>query len=200
MEKILIATSNQGKAKEYRQIFESRGLKVYTLLDLKEVPEIIENGTTFEENARIKAQTLTDLLGISVLADDSGLVVDALDGAPGIYSARYAKDHDDQANNTKLLTNLKNVTYEKRTAHFHCSIVVTFPDKKPLAVSGDAYGYILEEPKGTGGFGYDPLFYYPQLNKTFGELSAEEKNKISHRGLAVQKLISCFDEWWTKEV
>lgn len=196
MEKILIATNNPGKAREYKKIFEPKRLEVYTLADLKEVPEIVEDGQTFEQNATIKAQTLTDMLNVPALADDSGIVVDALDGAPGIYSARYAGDHDDQANNAKLLAELKDVPYEKRTAHFHCSIVVTRPGKEPLAVAGDAYGYILTKAQGTGGFGYDPLFYYPKLDKTFGELSAEEKNKISHRGLAVQKLMEQFDQWW----
>lgn len=196
MNKILIATSNPGKAREYRKFFEPKGLEVFTLADLTTVPEIIEDGATFEENALIKAQTLTDFLNVPALADDSGLVVDALNGEPGIYSARYAGDHDDQANNAKLLKELADVPAEKRTAHFHCSIVVTRPNQAPLAVAGDAYGYILTEAQGDGGFGYDPLFYYPKLAKTFAQLSAEEKNQISHRGIAVQKLMKEFDLWW----
>ena len=145
MTKILIATKNDGKAREYRKLFEPKGIEVITLKDLNEQVEIIENGRTFSENALIKAQTLTDKLNIPVLADDSGLVVDALTGAPGIYSARYAGDHDDEANNKKLLEELKKVPDEKRTAHFHCSIVATAPDKTPLEANGDVYGLIAHE-------------------------------------------------------
>ena len=173
MTKILIATKNDGKAREYRKLFEPKGIEVITLKDLNEQVEIIENGKTFSENALIKAQTLTDKLNIPVLADDSGLVVDALNGAPGIYSARYAGDHDDEANNKKLLEELKKVPDEKRTAHFHCSIV-------------------------EDGFGYDPLFYYPEFGKTFGEIGMEEKNKVSHRAKATENLLEKFDEWWNE--
>lgn len=175
MTKILIATKNDGKAREYRKLFEPKGIEVITLKDLNEQVEIIENGKTFSENALIKAQTLTDKLNIPVLADDSGLVVDALNGAPGIYSARYAGDHDDEANNKKLLEELKKVPDEKRTAHFHCSIVATAPDKTPLEANGDVYGLIAHEKHGEDGFGYDPLFYYPEFGKTFGEIGMEEK-------------------------
>ena len=149
MTKILIATKNDGKAREYRKLFEPKGIEVITLKDLNEQVEIIEDGKTFSENALIKAQTLTDKLNIPVLGDDSGLVVDALNGAPGIYSARYAGDHDDEANNKKLLEELKKVPDEKRTAHFHCSIVATAPDKTPLEANGDVYGLIAHEKHGS---------------------------------------------------
>ncbi|WP_334115789.1 XTP/dITP diphosphatase [Ligilactobacillus sp.] len=198
MTKILIATKNEGKAREYRRLFESRGIKVITLKDLNEQVEIVENGRTFSENALIKAQTLTDKLNLPVLADDSGLVVDALNGAPGIYSARYAGDHDDEANNKKLLEELRNVPDEKRTAHFHCSIVATAPDKMPLEASGDVYGLIAHEKHGEDGFGYDPLFYYPEFGRTFGEVGMEEKNKVSHRAKATENLLKKFDEWWNE--
>ena len=198
MTKILIATKNAGKAREYRKLFEPKGIEVITLKDLNEQVEIIENGKTFSENALIKAQTLTDKLNIPVLADDSGLVVDALNGAPGIYSARYAGDHDDEANNKKLLENLKKVPDEKRTAHFHCSIVATAPDKTPLEANGDVYGMIAHEKHGEDGFGYDPLFYYPEFGKTFGEIGMEEKNKVSHRAKATENLLEKFDEWWNE--
>ena len=198
MTKILIATKNVGKAREYRKLFEPKGIEVITLKDLNEQVEIIENGKTFSENALIKAQTLTDKLNIPVLADDSGLVVDALNGAPGIYSARYAGDHDDEANNKKLLEALKKVPDEKRTAHFHCSIVATAPDKTPLEANGDVYGLIAHEKHGEDGFGYDPLFYYPEFGKTFGEIGMEEKNKVSHRAKATENLLEKFDEWWNE--
>lgn len=198
MTKILIATKNDGKACEYRKLFEPKGIEVITLKDLNEQVEIIENGKTFSENALIKAQTLTDKLNIPVLADDSGLVVDALNGAPGIYSARYAGDHDDEANNKKLLEALKKVPDEKRTAHFHCSIVATAPDKTPLEANGDVYGLIAHEKHGEDGFGYDPLFYYPEFGKTFGEIGMEEKNKVSHRAKATENLLEKFDEWWNE--
>ena len=198
MTKILIATKNDGKAREYRKLFEQKGIEVITLKELNEQVEIIENGKTFSENALIKAQTLTDKLNIPVLADDSGLVVDALNGAPGIYSARYAGDHDDEANNKKLLEALKKVPDEKRTAHFHCSIVATAPDKTPLEANGDVYGLIAHEKHGEDGFGYDPLFYYPEFGKTFGEIGMEEKNKVSHRAKATENLLEKFDEWWNE--
>ena len=198
MTKILIATKNDGKAREDRKLFEHKGIEVITLKDLNEQVEIIENGRTFSENALIKAQTLTDKLNIPVLADDSGLVVDALNGAPGIYSARYAGDHDDEANNKKLLEELKKVPDEKRTAHFHCSIVATAPDKTPLEANGDVYGLIAHEKHGEDGFGYDPLFYYPEFGKTFGEIGMEEKNKVSHRAKATENLLEKFDEWWNE--
>lgn len=196
METILIATANPGKAVEYRRIFEAKGVAVKTLADLSEHYEIDENGTTFEENALIKAQTLMNALQIPVLADDSGLIVDALDGAPGIHSARYAGDHDDEANNRKLLKELKDVPAEQRTARFHCSIVVVRPNVAPLSVAGEAEGRILFEKQGQDGFGYDPLFLYPPLNKSFAELTMAEKNEVSHRGRAVEKLAAKFDQWW----
>ena len=193
---ILIATNNPGKAREYTELFGAYGLQVKTLKDFENLPQIVEDGQTFTENARKKAQTLTDALGVAALADDSGLVVDALNGEPGIYSARYAGDHDDNANNQKLLRNLKGVPTEKRTAHFHCSIVVTRPGKEELVASGDAYGLILTAARGQNGFGYDPLFYYPQLGKSFAELNQTEKNQVSHRGLATKELMEKFAKWW----
>ena len=117
-------------------------------------------------------------------------------GEPGIYSARYAGDHDDEANKKKLLHNLEGVPFEKRTAHFHCSLVITSPVKDPLIAEGNVEGYIVEEERGKGGFGYDPLFFYPPLDKTFGETTADEKNAVSHRANAIKDLLTKFDEWW----
>ncbi len=196
MNTILIATANPGKAAEYRKIFAQKDVKVHTLADLEHKYEIEENGTTFAQNASIKANTLMSALKLPVLADDSGLMVDALNGAPGIHSARYAGDHDDEANKRKLLQELKNVPAEQRAACFHCSIVVVKPGAKSLLVTGEVHGRILFHERGTDGFGYDPLFYYPPLKKSFAELSMEEKNRVSHRGRAVKKLQRVFDQWW----
>lgn len=198
MKKILIATKNSGKAQEYRLLFEPKGFKVMTLIDLPEdeLPLINENGKTFTENAIIKAQTLMSVTHSTVLADDSGLCVDFLGGAPGIYSARYAGDHDDDANRKKLLKKLQGIPQEKRTAHFHTTIVVVNPNKPMLEVSGEAQGRILEHESGNGGFGYDPLFYSNDLHCSFADVSLEEKNRVSHRGKAVQNLMRKFDHWW----
>nr|WP_054755960.1 XTP/dITP diphosphatase [Liquorilactobacillus satsumensis] len=199
MQKIIIATKNEGKAREFRSFFEPRGFVVKTLNDLTEKPNIVENGKTFAENAYLKASTLTAVLHETVLADDSGLLVDELDGgAPGIYSARYAGDHDDAANNAKLLRELRDTPQEKRTARFHSSLVVTSVNKEPLKVAGEVTGTILTAPRGEDGFGYDPLFYLPQLGKTFAQLTPAEKNKISHRGRAIAALNAKFDDWWKR--
>ncbi|KRL38776.1 XTP/dITP diphosphatase [Liquorilactobacillus uvarum] len=198
MTTILIATKNEGKAREFRAFFEPKGFKVKTLNEMGNLPKIIENGKTFEKNALIKSKILSDKLGIPVLADDSGLMVDALNGAPGIFSARYAGDHDDKANNGKLLCELKDVPLSKRTAVFHTSLVVTSTSKEPLIVEGNVKGLILTKKQGEDGFGYDPLFYLPELKKTFAELTPAEKNKVSHRGKAVQALNEHFDDWWKR--
>lgn len=192
---ILIATKNVGKADEFKRIFGKKGITVKTLLDLKDVPGIIEDGKTFEENALKKAQTLTDKLNMAVLADDSGLSVDYLNGQPGVFSARYASDHDDAANRKKVLEKLAGVDEKNRTAHFNCALVVTAPNKKPLVKMGVVDGIITTSEKGENGFGYDSIFYYPEFKRTFAELTQDEKNKVSHRGRAIEKLMESFDEW-----
>lgn len=196
LKEILIATRNEGKAREFRAFFASKGFKVSTLNDLKDVPPITENGKTFAENALIKAQALTTALKTTTLADDSGLMVRALGGRPGIYSARYAGDHDDATNNAKLLRELTGVPEKQRDAVFHTTLAVTSPVHQPLIVEGEVSGLILEKPRGRDGFGYDPLFYLPALQKTFAQLTPAQKNQVSHRGRAIQKLAEVFDEWW----
>ncbi|BAP86029.1 nucleoside-triphosphate diphosphatase [Paucilactobacillus hokkaidonensis JCM 18461] len=196
MTTIVIATNNVNKAKEYREIMQSVGVKVKTLADFSHDFEINENGNTFEENALIKAQTVVNLTSLPVIADDSGLVVDALDGEPGIHSARYAGDHDDTANNHKLLQKLIDVPAKNRTAHFNTTLVALKPNGQKLVVNGRLDGLILTEPHGQNGFGYDPLFYVPQLQKTLAELTSTQKNEISHRGRAMKKLMEQFEEWW----
>lgn len=200
MKEVLIATNNPGKAREFEALFHSKGYDIKTLKDFPEVPEIAETGTTFRENALIKASTLSKILNKMVLADDSGLKVEALNGEPGVYSARYAGlQKDDQANNDKLLRNLKGVPLTQRTAHFHCTLALVAPGKEDLVVFGEVPGVILEEPRGKNGFGYDPLFYVPELGQTMGEMSQEEKNKISHRAAALQKLEEQWEDWIKNE-
>ena len=193
---ILIATNNQGKAIEFRNMLEPRGYEVKTLAEFPELPEIEETGSTFEENALLKANTLHDLTGKIVMADDSGLKVDALNGEPGIYSARYSgKDHDDVANYTKLIKELEGLSIDERTAHFHTVLAVVGPDREPMVVEGSVDGYILEEPIGHNGFGYDPVFYVEEFGKSFAQIPIEEKNKVSHRARALKKLDAQFDDW-----
>lgn len=193
---ILIATKNVGKAKEFVELFSNYDYEVKTLLDYPEIDDIEETGLTFKENALLKADYISKLLNCIVLADDSGLEVDALDGGPGIYSARFAGKHgNDSKNNNKLLEKLKGLPNEERTANFHCSLVLVGPGREPLFVEGIVDGYILEEPLGNNGFGYDPLFFVPELNRGMAELSSAEKNQISHRAKAIKKLESHLNDW-----
>lgn len=196
MKTIVIATKNAGKAREYRAMLEPQGIDVKTLADFPSPVKINENGTSFEENATIKAATAMKALHLPVMADDSGLVVDALNGAPGIHSARYAGDHDDAANNKKLLHELKGVPDDQRTAHFHTTIVAVKPDGTKLVANGRVDGHILHQPVGYNGFGYDPLFYVDDLKKSMAELTPAEKNQISHRGRALRDFMTHFKEWW----
>ncbi len=193
---IIIATKNEGKAKEFIEIFHSYGYEVKTLLDFPEIPDIPETGETFKENALQKATAISEKFNTIVLADDSGLEVDALNGRPGIYSARFAGEHgNDEKNNEKLLNELKDIPTEERTANFHCSLVLVGPNRTPLHVVGEVDGLILEELLGTHGFGYDPLFYLPELKQSMAELTQEQKNKISHRAQAIEQLKQHLDDW-----
>ena len=188
MNKIVLASDNAHKLKEFRAMF-AKLLPDAELVPLREsgfTGEIVENGNTFEENAYIKASTVALQTGCICIADDSGLEVDALNGAPGIYSARYAGEHgNDLANNEKLLSELKDVPDEQRTARFVCVISVVRPDGENISVCGFTEGIILKEMRGEGRFGYDPLFFYEPFGKTFAELDGESKNAVSHRGKAM---------------
>lgn len=188
MKQVVIATKNKGKAKDFEALFTPLGYEVVTMFDVAPDMEIEETGTTFEENAVLKAETLSKALRTIVIADDSGLAVDALDGAPGVYSARYAGDHDDEANIVKVLENLKGLPEEKRTARFMCALAIAGPDLETTTVFGSCEGIILEEKRGTNGFGYDPIFFVPALDRAMAELTPEEKGAISHRGNAIRKL------------
>lgn len=188
MKQVVIATKNKGKAKDFEAIFSPLGFNVVTMFDVAPNMEIDETGTTFEENAILKAETLSKKLGQLVIADDSGLAVDALNGEPGVYSARYAGDHDDEANIQKVLEKLEGVPEEKRTARFVCALSIAGPTIDTETVFGTCEGVILNEKRGTNGFGYDPIFYVPELKRTMAELTAEEKGAISHRGNAIRQL------------
>ena len=188
MKQVVIATKNKGKAKDFEALFTPLGFEVVTMFDVAPDMEIEETGTTFEENAVLKAETLAKALNMIVIADDSGLVVDALDGAPGVYSARYAGDHDDEANIVKVLENLAGVPEEKRTARFMCALAIAGPEMDTTTVFGTCEGFILEEKRGMNGFGYDPIFFVPEKNRAMAELTPAEKGAISHRGNAIRKL------------
>ncbi|OJG73373.1 ribonuclease PH [Enterococcus phoeniculicola] len=193
---LVIATRNPGKAKEFASLFAPSGYTIKTLLDYPELPDIEETGKTFEENARLKAETIAQLIQQPVLADDSGLKVDALGGMPGIYSARFAGEPtSDAANNAKLLHELTDVEDENRKAQFHCTLVFAAPKKESLVVEAEWPGRIGRIPRGDQGFGYDPLFIVDGLEKTAAELDPSEKNKQSHRGLAMEKLKKQWKEW-----
>ncbi len=194
---ILIATKNEGKTKEFRQFFAPLGYKVENLNAYPDLPDVAETGLTFEENARLKAETIAELTGKMVLADDSGLKVDVLGGMPGVWSARFSgPDATDASNNAKLLHELAMVFEPKdRSAQFHCTLVMAAPGTQSLVVEADWEGYIATAPQGENGFGYDPLFLVGESGKTSAELSLDEKNKISHRAKALEKLVEAFPSW-----
>ncbi|MEW6171982.1 MAG: XTP/dITP diphosphatase [Bacillota bacterium] len=189
MKRLVVATTNQGKLREIQAILAPLNWEVISTKAYQEFPEIEERGTTFEANAIEKARATAAFTGETALADDSGLEVDYLGGAPGVYSARFAGEpKDDDANNAKLLRLLEGVPQEKRAARFRCVIAVAFPEGRVLTADGRCEGYILTELRGAGGFGYDPLFYVPEFGKTFAELPLEVKNRISHRAAALAKI------------
>ncbi len=190
--KYIIATHNAAKLRELSRILEPLGIEAVTDRDLGiELPEVDETGTTFAENAFLKAESACKATGLPAIADDSGIVVDALNGAPGVYSARYGgPDCDDQGRNLLLLREMDGVPWEKRTAHYACAVCCVFPDNAPaIMVEGEMHGYVGTEQHGDRGFGYDPLFYVLQDDgtyKTAAQLTDEEKDAISHRGNALR--------------
>lgn len=192
MRKIVFATNNKNKLKELNEIFYAICGDKYTLLSLADIgfrSEIVEDADSFEGNAYKKAKTVCDYASLVTVADDSGLEVDALGGAPGVYSARYAgAGADDNMLISKLLDNMKDVPSDKRDAHFTSVVCAAFPDGTCHNERGECAGIILNEKKGTSGFGYDPVFYHTGFGKTFAEMSAEEKNTVSHRAIALKKL------------
>jgi XTP/dITP diphosphohydrolase len=204
MQRVLVATSNPGKIRDLVGAAAAHGIEIATLPGFASLPTVIEDGLTFEANARKKAEYYSHYSGGElVIADDSGLEVDALQGAPGVRSARYAADEhnpdeesgnsDDEANNSRLLRELHEVPDEYRTGRFVCVIAVARNGHTLALFHGKAEGMILHERRGSGGFGYDPLFFFPQIGKTFAELTAEEKAQYSHRGAAFRQFLDWAD-------
>jgi XTP/dITP diphosphohydrolase len=202
MKKILIATSNPGKLRDFAGAARTHDVEVAPIPNFANLPQVVEDGETFEANARKKAAEYSLATpGEIVLADDSGLEVDALNGAPGVHSARYAADEphkadsntDDDANNARVLRELQGVPLEQRTGRFVCIIAVARDGQTLATFRGVAEGRILDHLQGTGGFGYDPMFYFPQIQKTFAELSPEQKANYSHRGAAFRKFLEWMD-------
>lgn len=200
---VVLATRNQGKVRELEEPLRVFGLRVVGLHAFPELPEVEETGTTFEENALLKATTVARLTGLTAIADDSGLEVDALDGAPGVHSARYSDDMPDlpggtkdMRNNLKLLAALSSVPLGKRSARFRSVIAVCTPEGKTLVTSGQWEGRIGYAPRGKNGFGYDPLFFDPETGRTAAELTPEEKMARSHRGKALRELLRLWPAFW----
>jgi XTP/dITP diphosphohydrolase len=189
MKELLIATGNAGKFREFAALFADSGVKLYSLEDFPSLLPVVEDGATFKENALKKAAAAARETGLPVIADDSGLCVDALDGMPGVLSARFAGEGcGDGANNHKLLQELAGVPKEQRSAAVRCVIALCAPEGFGATFNGELRGFILEQPSGSGGFGYDPLFMVPEYGKTLAELPLEVKNRISHRGRATESL------------
>jgi XTP/dITP diphosphohydrolase len=187
--KIVFASGNEGKVKEIKEMLEGMGIELVSLKNYKDVPEIVEDGKSFLENALKKAKIISEFTGETVLADDSGLQVDVLGGEPGIYSARYAGEKaTDDDNINLLLARLKNIPQEKRTASFCCALVLYRTNGSYDCFESKWQGLIIDDRRGNKGFGYDPVFFVPKLNKTAAELPPEIKNKVSHRGHAFAKL------------
>jgi XTP/dITP diphosphohydrolase len=206
MRKILIATSNAGKLRDFAGAAARLGVEISGIPDFSSLPTVVEDGLTFEANARKKAEAYSRYVpGEIVVADDSGLEIDALNGDPGVHSARYAApdlqnkqpheadaNTDDEANNARVLRELKEVPPEKRTGRFVCVLAAARDGETLATFRGTAEGMILHAPGGTNGFGYDPLFYFPAIRKTFAELSAEEKSRYSHRGAAFREFLDWY--------
>lgn len=190
---IIIATKNQGKFIEIKNLLKKINLKAISLNELIDVPPLIEDGQTFKENALYKARTISKMFDVGVLADDSGLEVEFLDGLPGVKSARFAGENaDDMKNNQKLISLLEDIPLDDRRARFKCVIALVY-NSGEYTTEGICDGYIALEPKGNKGFGYDPLFWVPEYNMTFGEMGPNIKNSISHRAIALSKMVEILD-------
>jgi len=196
MNTLIIATKNKGKAEEFNQMLSPLGYQVKTLLDFSDtMPDIEETGTTFYENAQLKAEQIAAQLGKPVIADDSGLEVDYLDGAPGVYSARYSGEHaNDEANNNKLLNALKDIPEKDRTAQFVCVLAFARPNETTIFKKGICKGKITRTPKGENGFGYDPIFIPEGYEQTMAQLNQMEKNQLSHRYHALKAFRAWLEE------
>jgi len=199
MIELVVATGNKGKLKEIREALSDMDVNVISVMDFPDAPEVEEDGDTFLENATKKAVETAKHTGMIALADDSGLVVDALEGRPGVYSARYAgEDATDEMNNEKLLAEMEGVPDDKRTAWFVAVIVVATPEGEIITAEGKSGGTITHEPTGDKGFGYDPLFYNEKAGKTFAEMEGAEKLSVSHRGAALREMKKKLPAWLDK--
>lgn len=189
MKEIIIATKNKGKAKDFEELLEPMGYKVLTLHDVAPHMDVEETGETFEKNATLKAETIAQELKKTVIADDSGLEIDALGGEPGIYSARYSgEEKNDDSNIDKVLQKMVQVPEAEKTARFRCVLALAAPGEETITFEGTCEGMITDERKGENGFGYDPIFYVPALEKTMAEMEPSEKASVSHRGNAIREL------------
>lgn len=190
---LVLATTNKNKVKEFQEMVGDFPVEIRSVADFGPIPECIEDGKTFDDNAYKKALHTAKILGLPAIADDSGLVVEALDGAPGVYSARYAGENaTDEENCQKLLKEMKGV--KNRKAAFKCVLSIAVPSGPALTYEGSCEGTILEEKRGDSGFGYDPLFYFEEFGKSFAECNSEEKNRVSHRGKALAEVREEFDK------
>ena len=187
LSEVVFASHNAGKIKEIKELLQPFGINVKSALDM-ELPDVEETGSTFAENSLLKSQTIAELTGLPCIADDSGLCVDALNGAPGVYSARYAPNRDFDKGMEKLLSEMAQSPNKSRKAHFSCVISLAFPNGGYELFEGRVDGHIAAEKQGIGGFGYDPLFIPDGFAKSFAQMSKDEKNQVSHRGRAVEKL------------
>lgn len=187
LSEVVFASHNAGKIKEIKELLQPFGINVKSALDMK-LPDVEETGSTFAENSLLKSQTIAELTGLPCIADDSGLCVDALNGAPGVYSARYAPNRDFDKGMEKLLAEMAQSPNKSRKAHFSCVISLAFPNGGYELFEGRVDGHIATEKQGNGGFGYDPLFIPDGFAKSFAQMSKDEKNQVSHRGRAVEKL------------
>lgn len=188
-QEVVIATRNPGKFREIKDVLSSLPLKFLSLEDFPDLPEVVEDGATFAENARKKARMIADFTSRLAIADDSGLVVDALQGRPGVFSSRYAGENaSDRERCQKLLEEMASIPEGKRQARFVCAMAVALPRGRMEVVEGECRGQVTSAPRGKRGFGYDPIFFVPQFGKTMAELEPEEKNRISHRGRALERL------------
>ncbi len=200
--KIVLATGNKNKIREIKEKFSSLGtLEISSLEELSNIPHIEENASTFRGNALIKAAAICSLTGSPAMADDSGIVIDALNGEPGIYSARYGSiGFSDTERNSLVLSKLEGVPEDKRSARFVCAIALVLPNGEEYTTEGVCHGIISREPAGEKGFGYDPIFYIPEAERTMAQLTPEEKNSISHRGKALEKIYEVLKELAGKDL
>lgn len=195
MKEVIIATKNKGKLMEFESLLANFNVKVRSLEEFDSIPDIIEDGETFQDNAKKKAEGICKALNLPTIADDSGLVVDYLNGMPGIYSARFAgEEKNDDKNNLRLLELMQGIDAKKRSAKFVCAIALAIPTEPTIIIQEAIEGSITIEPKGLNGFGYDPLFYISEYGKTMAEISFDVKNKISHRAKALEKLVIMINE------